>query len=598
MKKFTLTKKDYTFKDLFMFPLKIAPIWIILLTVIKTAFAFLPAVQIIALSNVVNTALTVKNGVGTSKDLSMPVVLLLCVIGLFSIKEFVVYMFEKKLQNMIKLEIQWAITEKRSSLKYEHMEESDTNDAIIRAGTDTLTMFMQGYNAVMEVVSVVISVASVLWMIMTVLWWAGLLIVAISIPLFVFSYKSGQKKYVEEKGIAYTQRKADYYRELMYDRTLLEERSIFDFTKYVNRVWYDENLKMIELRMKARRTNYFSVKTGAFLMIITMTFIVATLLIPLQNGLLSLGMFIGLFTGIITIVQSLGWQISWVISMLSATREQLKDVELLANLSEKEAALKSRIDISDFEFEQIEFRDVSFAYPKTDRLILEHFNFTFEAGKNYAIVGLNGAGKTTLTKLICGLYDNYSGEILLNGRELHTYPFEFMKSILGVVYQDFTRYQISLKENLLLGNINSVSDRELYNILDMLKMTSWVESLPQGIDTVLGKIKDDATDLSGGQWQKIAIARCLIAPVCMRILDEPTAALDPVAESEIYSIFSQIIKGRSSVIITHRLGAARIADEIVMLSNGNVMEHGSHETLMNHNGFYAELFESQKEWYS
>ena len=253
----------------------------------------------------------------------------------------------------------------------------------------------------------------------------------------------------------------------------------------------------------------------------------------------------------------------------------------------------------DFKFETLEFKHVSFKYPDTDHYVLKDCSFRMTKHKSYSFVGANGAGKTTITKLLIGLYDNYEGEILLNGKELRLYKPSEIRSIFSVVFQDFAKYSISIKENILLGDINKNDPLKLEEALSASGTDKIVSDSPFGLDTHLGKVFDQSIDLSGGQWQKIALARLLYAHKEVNILDEPTAALDPMAEAEVYKLFDQAVKNRFTIYITHRLGAAKIADEIFVLSDGKVAEHGSHRDLMNLEcGIYREMYESQSAWYT
>jgi ATP-binding cassette subfamily B protein len=283
-------------------------------------------------------------------------------------------------------------------------------------------------------------------------------------------------------------------------------------------------------------------------------------------------------------------------------REYMKDLTAFGSLSEQEGALDDPAAAA-FRFESLELRNVSFKYPGTDRYILKGLSLWLEGGRHYAVVGVNGAGKTTLTKLLTGLYGDYEGEILLNGKSLGEYSQGELKGIFAVVYQDYARYFISLAENIVLGSsslpgdLGGVDTERLEGILKQIGLDEAVLGLTRGVDTDLGKIREGGADLSGGQWQRVAIARALYRPSAVYILDEPTAALDPVAESEVYGMFGRISAGKPAIFITHRLGAARLADEIVVIDEGRVAEQGSHEELIERGGIYAEMFESQRSWY-
>lgn len=255
-------------------------------------------------------------------------------------------------------------------------------------------------------------------------------------------------------------------------------------------------------------------------------------------------------------------------------------------------------DIGRDSLDSIEFRDVRFKYPGTVRYVLDGCSFRLDRSKHYAFVGINGAGKTTITKLLTGLYPDFEGEILINGRSIKEYSQSRLKALFSVVYQDFAKYYITLRDNIFLGNINGVDDKRIAEAIEEIDLSETLARLEKGLDTPLGKILEGGTDISGGEWQRVAIARTLVSNAPLHILDEPTAALDPVAESKVYELFGRISKGRMTVFITHRLGAAKLADEILVLKDGKIAEVGSHDDLMARGGIYAEMFEAQRSWYA
>ena len=228
---------------------------------------------------------------------------------------------------------------------------------------------------------------------------------------------------------------------------------------------------------------------------------------------------------------------------------------------------------------------------------MKDFCLRMEKGRHYAFVGVNGAGKTTITKLLTGLYREYEGEILLNEKPLSSYTQAELKAYFSVVCQDFARYQISLEDNIALGNVLEYDEEKIREAAGRIGLSDVIEKLPEGMRTPLGKVKEKGVDLSGGEWQRVAVARALYRPTAVRILDEPTAALDPVAESDIYRLFGRISAGGTTIFITHRLGGARLADRIIVIAKGQVAESGSHEELLAANGIYAEMFEAQRSWY-
>jgi ATP-binding cassette subfamily B protein len=236
---------------------------------------------------------------------------------------------------------------------------------------------------------------------------------------------------------------------------------------------------------------------------------------------------------------------------------------------------------------------VCFRYPGTERTILDGFSLTLEAGKRYALVGANGCGKTTVTRLLTRLYAAESGCILVNGCDLKDISAAELRSLISVVYQDFARYSLSLRDNVFLGQ-EAADDEQVF---ERAGLGPLIARLPQGVDTPLGKLAGDGVDISGGEWQRVAMARSLARPAALRILDEPTAALDPVAESELYASFESLTGDATTLLITHRLGATKTADVILVLDGGRIVESGSHAALMRAGQLYARMYESQRYWY-
>lgn len=240
------------------------------------------------------------------------------------------------------------------------------------------------------------------------------------------------------------------------------------------------------------------------------------------------------------------------------------------------------------------FENVGFKYSNSDRWANRHLNFTLKPGEKIALVGENGAGKTTLVKLLARLYEPNEGRILLDGIDLREYDLNDLRIQIGVIFQDFIRYQMSVNQNIAVGNITEVNNDELIKTSSVQSMAHpLIERLPDKYEQMLGRRFNNGVDLSGGEWQKIALARAYMKDAQLLILDEPTAALDARAEYEVFQRFAELTKGKTAVLISHRFSTVRMADRILVLEKGQLLEIGSHEELLQKKGRYEELFSLQ-----
>jgi ATP-binding cassette subfamily B protein len=241
-----------------------------------------------------------------------------------------------------------------------------------------------------------------------------------------------------------------------------------------------------------------------------------------------------------------------------------------------------------------EFRNVSFNYPGSPRRILNGLNFHLHPGERVALIGENGQGKTTIVKLITRLYDPTEGQILLDGVDLREYSLEDLYREIGVIFQDFMRYEMTARENIAVGQIDELSNLKLLQTASRKSLADEViAKLPLQYDQMLGRRFEKGVDLSGGEWQKIALARAYLRNAQLLILDEPTAALDAKSEFEVFHRFAELTTGKMALFISHRFSTVRMADRIVVLENGNIAEDGNHEQLSRLGGRYAEMFEMQ-----
>jgi ATP-binding cassette subfamily B protein len=306
---------------------------------------------------------------------------------------------------------------------------------------------------------------------------------------------------------------------------------------------------------------------------------------------------IGQFTFLTTAIQQASSNLQQVFSTASGIADQalfLTDLvaffDMKPTVTSKKDALPAPRPIR----QGFEFRNVSFTYPGTSRTVLRNFTFTLGPGERVALIGENGQGKTTIVKLITRLYDPTEGQILLDGIDLREYSLEDLHREIGVIFQDFMRYEMSALDNIAVGSVGKVQQRAAIESAAHKSLADTVvRKLEHGYDQILGRRFEGGVELSGGEWQKMALARAYLRDAQLLILDEPTAALDARSELQVFERFAELTQGKMALLISHRFSTVRIADRIVVLSEGRLIEEGNHQTLMNSGGLYAQMFEMQ-----
>lgn len=306
---------------------------------------------------------------------------------------------------------------------------------------------------------------------------------------------------------------------------------------------------------------------------------------------------IGIFTQMISAVSTFSSSISSIIYSFQNIIKSSSYINEFIKFMDYPAVMQKGDKKPENMEHTIEFRDVSFSYPNTEVKVLDHVSITIKSGEHLSIVGLNGAGKTTFIKLLCRLYDVESGEILLDGVNIKDYDYDEYMKLFSVVFQDFRLLAFSIKENIILNH--DAAEDEINDICKLVGLEDKVTALEKGIETIVFKSFDEGgIELSGGEQQKLAIARALYKNSPIVILDEPTAALDPIAEYDIYRQFDKLVGGKTAIYISHRLSSCRFCDMIAVFSDGTIKEYGHHDELVNlDDGIYAEMFQAQAQYY-
>jgi ATP-binding cassette subfamily B protein len=591
-----LVKKKYGIPDMILLPFRVSPFYTIILAMQRIVSGLLPALQIFVTAEFVNTAIAILNKKAEMRDIYVPIALLAAMMS-YSVIIGVLMEFVNCRANIhFRKKLRPEMIEKRARLEYRHIEDQKTADLINRVCPVIDGIVREMYTRILDMAENIIFIAGILTALFTQVWWVALFLAASGIPILIIATRAGRKSYEADREMSRIDRRAWYLSDVLKSRESVEERSVYGYSSKLNEQFAERYEYARKFRMKVLVRNFIKQKMGGIVTSVLSTVVMLALLPPVTRGDIDIGMFIGMMGGVFSLSGKLSWGVNWIIEDLARKREYLKDLTEFMRLGEHEDA--NALPDRTMTFKTIEFRNVSFKYPGTEKLILDDISFVIEKGRHYAFVGVNGAGKTTITKLITGLYTNYDGEILVDGRPLRSLSQAEVKGLSSVVYQDFAKYCISMYENIETGCLSHAHDRaDIMAAAELAGLSGTIKKLHNGIETPLGKILEKGMDISGGEWQRVAIARSIVSTAPLRILDEPTASLDPVSESMVYRKFEQISRGKTTIFISHRLGSTRLADVIYVIAGGRIAESGSHEELMEKNGIYAEMFRAQAEWY-
>ena len=371
---------------------------------------------------------------------------------------------------------------------------------------------------------------------------------------------------------------------------------MFGYASYLTARWRAVYVGVVRANVLVNLRNWIRYKGAQAPAIALVMAAMLALLRPLQAGAIDIAFYVASTMALLQAERLVTQELVQITSRLSQHREFFVDLTAFSAMAETPRSLTRRAP--EEPFRSIEFAGVSFTYPGTEQPVLREVSFVLEAGRHYALVGANGSGKSTIAKLMLGLYRPAGGRILINGTPIAEWPQDAMNGLFGVVFQDFARYSLTLRDNIEVGASGRLDDAAVQAILARAGLgDDFVLRLPLGYDTPLGKVLRGGVDVSGGEWQRLAMARSLAGEAPVRILDEPTAALDPLAESELYRSYSRAATGLTTLFISHRLGSTKIADRILVIDSGAIVESGSHEELMRHDGLYAQMFTAQRHWY-
>jgi len=423
--------------------------------------------------------------------------------------------------------------------------------------------------------------------------WLMLMLIAGVLPAFLGESHFAFLGYAKNFRQTPVRRQLDYLRQVGGSKEAAKELKLFGLSQFLTQRFtklsdgiYEENVALSRRKLIA----------GAFLSVIAFAGYYSAYVFVIWRtvtGAYSIGLWY-LLSGAILQASSNIQQIFSTVSGIADQALFLTDLlaffDMRPTIQSKPDALPAPRPIA----RGFEFRNVSFRYPGNSRLVLNGLNFHLHPGERVALIGENGEGKTTIVKLITRLYDPTEGQVLLDGVDLREYRLEDLYREIGVIFQDFMRYEMTARENIAVGRIEEIDDLKMLETAARKSLADAVIGrLPGGYDQMLGRRFETGVDISGGEWQKVALARAYLRDAQLLVLDEPTAALDARSEFEVFQRFAELTAGKMALFISHRFSTVRMADRIVVLENGKIAEEGSHEQLARLGGRYKEMFEMQ-----
>jgi ATP-binding cassette subfamily B protein len=486
---------------------------------------------------------------------------------------------------------------KATQVDLAHYENPEYHDALHRAVREAPLRPMLIMTALLQVARAGLSLAAMAVLLVTFHWAVGVFLLVLAVPGFVVQVRHSRKVHAWRHSRTPVERLAQYYDVLLTRDTHAKELRLFDlgalFRARSHEVRRELSQEKTEL-LKRRTLAMCVAETVATVALFSLFAVIGRSAI---SGTISVGAFVMYFYAV-----QRGW--GYLLEMLRGLSDLHEHSLFLIDLHDF-LEIKARITAPRVPkrlparlVKGIVFEHVDFTYPGGTTKVLDDFCLTLRAGEHIALVGENGAGKTTLVKLLCRFYDPTAGRITIDGIDLRELDPADLRRAISVTFQDFARYQLTARENILFGRLHdSPSMPDIEDAARLAGADEVIERLPKGYETVLGRWFEEGEELSIGEWQKVALARAFLRDAPIIALDEPTSAMDPRTEYEVFRAFHELTRDRTVILISHRLSTVRMADCVYFLSEGAITEKGTHEALVSQGGSYADLFETQARAY-
>ncbi len=494
----------------------------------------------------------------------------------------------------LKFYIDAVMMDKTSRMDLSFFDSAKMGDKVRHARNNFLTMMNMSW-LVFDIISAFINVVATLIIVCTYKWWLGLVTLILLLPFMLYNKKRTERKLQMEKEQLRDNRKKDYYRDVFFNNNVQFEVKLNNIGSYFIGKYKEMWQKLYKIN-KTEDIKHNIINTLIMIINVSSEFLVLTVSVfDVVNKRIGIG--------------DLQYNLSMVSRLRSQSQMLMNKVNKFLNDNTRLIELQEFMDIEP-EVEKsgtlkptnnpkIEFCNVSFRYPNAEQYVLKDCSFTIEPHEKIGLIGLNGAGKSTIIKLMFRFYNPEEGCIKLDGIDLKEYDIYAVRKVFGVLFQDYVTYCLPLREIIALSDFDErFNDEKLKEACDISGASEIIKDWENGYDSVLGRYyADNGKDLSGGQWQGVGLARAYFKDSEYMILDEPSAALDPISEDRIFEQLYHLSEGKSSVTISHRLSNTTLADKILVIGDGHIIEQGSHFELLKQNGKYAELFNLQASKY-
>ena len=541
----------------------------------------------------------VLNGIVDYQNSSKTVIVCLAVYLSLQLTTYLLAQFNTYVNSRYSDELQFYIEmvmmEKTSRMDLSFFDSAKMGDKVRHARSNFGVMTQMTWT-VFDILSAFINVIATLIIVCTYKWWLGIVTLILLIPFVLYNKKRTERKLEMEKEQLRDNRKKDYYRDVFFNNDIQFEIKLNNIGTYFIDKYKETWLKLYKIN-KAEDIKHNIINTLIMIVNVSSEFFVLTLS---AFDVINKRIGIGDLQYNLSIVSRLRGQAQVLINNINSFLNNNTRLIELQEFMDIEPEVEKSGTLKPSNNPKIEFCNVSFRYPNAEQYVLKDCSFTIEPHEKIGLIGLNGAGKSTIIKLMFRFYDPEEGCIKLDGVDLKEYDIYAVRKVFGVLFQDYVTYCLPLREIIALSDFDErFNDEKLKKACDISGVSEVIKDWENGYDSVLGRYyADNGKDLSGGQWQLVGLARAYFKDSEYMILDEPSAALDPILEDRIFEQLYHLSEGKSSVTISHRLSNTTLADKILVVGDGHIIEQGTHRELLKQQGRYSYLFELQSNKYN